>query len=353
MANATPDWLARFPDPSKVRVAVYARRSKGKTTTYSPQEQVQACLAQVTQRGWRPRYVVVEDDARADFHRRPKWLVLLWRALHGKFDVLITWKTDRWARSLWDALRVERFLSKHGIAYVSVTEPFDTTTSYGRFMFRSLANFAELEREIIGERGSMARHNKAEQHRWPTRVPPLGYRTKPDLTLEVDSEEAKMVLRIFEDYRDEKNASAIAKRLRDEGRTTKHGKRYTEKEVYSILENRMYTGRWVQGGVDDEASELRIVPDSRFNGVQAIRKRRVFRREPMPINRKLEAYDRMAEQYFALLRESEIHERHEASLDDLRLTVQEPPTPDQIRRLLDKRNGDPKLRRLMAEVLTQ
>lgn len=353
MAGVAPDWLARHPDPSKVRVAIYARRSKGKGTTYSPREQVMMCLARCKERGWKPAYIVVEDDARADYHRRPKWLLLLWRAKHRKFHVLLTWKTDRWARSLWDTLRTERFLAKHGIAYMSVTEPFDTTTSYGRFSFRSLSNFAELEREINSERGKMGRHNKASQHKWPTRIAPLGYQTRPDFTVEICPEEVGLVTRIWNDYRREKNAPDIAMALNHEGRLTKSGKRYTAREIHRILGNPMYAGVWDQGGVREPAEDLRIFSDAHYKGMQAIRQRRIRRREPMPTSRKLEAFDRMADQYFSLLRESERFERHETETQDLRGLLELPPSPDSVGRLLDQKNPDRKLRRLMAEIVTE
>lgn len=70
----------------------------------------------------------------------------------GRIDVVATYKFDRLSRSLLDFTQLLRTFDKHGVAFVSVTQSFDTSTATGRLLVNMLASFAEFEREMIRER---------------------------------------------------------------------------------------------------------------------------------------------------------------------------------------------------------
>ena len=67
-------------------------------------------------------------------------------------DVLVVYKIDRIARSLFDLLDILRRLEKVGATIKSVTEPLDTTNSMGVFVVQMLGAVAQLERSMIRER---------------------------------------------------------------------------------------------------------------------------------------------------------------------------------------------------------
>lgn len=67
-------------------------------------------------------------------------------------DVLMAYKVDRLARSLYDLMRVLRTVEAAGATFRSLTEPIETTTPAGRMMVQMLGAFAEFERAIIRER---------------------------------------------------------------------------------------------------------------------------------------------------------------------------------------------------------
>jgi DNA invertase Pin-like site-specific DNA recombinase len=75
----------------------------------------------------------------ADAHRR-------------KFDVVIVWKFDRFARSVSHLLRALETFSSLGIGFVSLSESLDTSTPAGKMVFTVLGAVAELERSLIAER---------------------------------------------------------------------------------------------------------------------------------------------------------------------------------------------------------
>ncbi|MCK3146370.1 recombinase family protein, partial [Escherichia coli] len=67
-------------------------------------------------------------------------------------DVLIVWKLDRLGRSLSHLLRIIEDLKIRGIAFRSLTESIDTTTTHGAFLFNLFGTLAEYERTLITER---------------------------------------------------------------------------------------------------------------------------------------------------------------------------------------------------------
>ena len=62
-----------------------------------------------------------------------------------------------------------------GVTLRSATEPFDTSTSIGTFLFQLLGSLAELEKATIIERTTLGRDRVARGGRWTGGVVPLGY----------------------------------------------------------------------------------------------------------------------------------------------------------------------------------
>ena len=69
-----------------------------------------------------------------------------------KFDVLLVWKLDRFARSLKHLVNALAEFEAMGIAFVSLRDNLDLTTPAGRLMFQIIGAMAEFERAMIQER---------------------------------------------------------------------------------------------------------------------------------------------------------------------------------------------------------
>src|SRR6266702_2616480 len=73
-------------------------------------------------------------------------------ARHRKFDIVLVWKFDRFARSLKMLVDSLDLFQELGIDFISYKENIDTTTSMGRLIFHINSAYAEFEREIIKDR---------------------------------------------------------------------------------------------------------------------------------------------------------------------------------------------------------
>jgi DNA invertase Pin-like site-specific DNA recombinase len=83
---------------------------------------------------------------------RPALDRLMADARKRKFDAVLVWRFDRFARSSAHlAVALDEFRSL-GIQFISYQENIDTSTPMGQAMFSIIAAMAQLERDIIKER---------------------------------------------------------------------------------------------------------------------------------------------------------------------------------------------------------
>ncbi|PYV68724.1 MAG: resolvase [Acidobacteria bacterium] len=84
--------------------------------------------------------------------KRPALDRLMADAHQRRFDAVVVWRFDRFARSVSHLLRALETFRALGVEFVSLSEQVDTSTPMGKMMFTVLAAVAELERSLIVER---------------------------------------------------------------------------------------------------------------------------------------------------------------------------------------------------------
>jgi DNA invertase Pin-like site-specific DNA recombinase len=77
---------------------------------------------------------------------------LIAEAHRRRFDAVVVWKFDRFARSVSHLLRALETFRSLAIEFVSLSEQMDTSTPMGKMVFTVLGAVAELERSLIVER---------------------------------------------------------------------------------------------------------------------------------------------------------------------------------------------------------
>ncbi len=103
-------------------------------------------------RGWPLVGEYVDRGISGAKERRPELDRLIADAHKRKFEVVVVWKFDRFARSVSHLLRALENFRALGIEFVSLSEQIDTSTPTGRMIFTVLGAVAELERSLIAER---------------------------------------------------------------------------------------------------------------------------------------------------------------------------------------------------------
>jgi DNA invertase Pin-like site-specific DNA recombinase len=130
------------------RAALYMRVS---TIDQHPETQLLDLRAMAAQRGLE---IVAEytDRISGAKARRPGLDQMMRDARRGRFDVVLTWASDRIARSTRHFLEVLDELSRLHVEYISFREAIDTGGPLGRAIIVIVGAVAELERNLIVER---------------------------------------------------------------------------------------------------------------------------------------------------------------------------------------------------------
>jgi len=133
-----------------MKTALYARVS---TTNHhqDPELQLRELRDYAKARGWEVAGEFV-DEASGAKDSRPALNRLIADAHRRRFDAVVVWKFDRFARSVSHLLRALETFKALGIDFVSLSEQVDTSTPMGKMVFTVLGAVAELERSLIAER---------------------------------------------------------------------------------------------------------------------------------------------------------------------------------------------------------
>jgi DNA invertase Pin-like site-specific DNA recombinase len=181
------------------RCAIYTRKSteEGLDQSFNSLDaQREACSAFIKsqlQEGWVYISKAYDDGGFSGGSMgRPALQSLLADVMSKKIDIIVVYKIDRLTRSLLDFAKIVEILDAHKVSFVSVTQQFNTTTSMGRLILNVLLSFAQLEREVTGERICDKIAASKKKGLWMGGNPPLGYDVK-DRQLVINETEAETV----------------------------------------------------------------------------------------------------------------------------------------------------------------
>jgi len=185
---------------------------------------------------------IIEDDTTGKTLNRPGLQKVLEEVRTGNVSKVVVFKADRLTRKLRDLLAIiEDEFEPREVAFVSVSEQFDTSTPTGKAFLQMLGTFAELERNTIVYRTTSGRIEKARQGGNAGGATPFGY-TNVNGNLEKASEEIETVKAIFAMKADGMSLLAIANMLNADNVPTKRGGKWYAATVKYILNNAKYKG---------------------------------------------------------------------------------------------------------------
>ena len=131
------------------QVAIYARVS---TSDQSTESQLLDLRRYVRERGWELFNEFCDNGVSGTTDSRPALNELMDAAKKRKFDAVLVWRFDRFARSTRHLINALEEFRNLGIDFVSYQENIDTSSPLGSAIFTIISAVAQLERDIIAER---------------------------------------------------------------------------------------------------------------------------------------------------------------------------------------------------------
>jgi DNA invertase Pin-like site-specific DNA recombinase len=243
----------RAKQPTSRRFIGYIRISKKRDDETSTTTQQQRMEAWCTAHGHTLADLVIEKGVSAFKQKRasrPGYRQVEQKLRAGVGDGLLVWKMDRACRNTEDTLELVRDLDDRGLAFASVTEPFDTTTSTGRLIMTVLAALAEMESATKSERVQVWQDQRLEKLLTPTGPRPYGYRREKNQLL-IDEHEAAAIKLAASAVLAHKSLGQIIRDLTDAGymKDEDEGRPFNRRGLRAVLTNPTIAGlRRVDGG---------------------------------------------------------------------------------------------------------
>jgi DNA invertase Pin-like site-specific DNA recombinase len=132
-----------------MRVAIYARVS---TKDQSCDLQVRDLKAYCSARKFTIFREYIDVGESGAKNSRPELNELMADARKRKFDSVVVWRFDRFARSTKHLLLALEEFRSLGIQFISYQENIDTSSPLGQALFTIVSAVAQLERDLIRER---------------------------------------------------------------------------------------------------------------------------------------------------------------------------------------------------------
>lgn len=271
-----------------IRCAIYTRKSTEEgleqefNSLDAQRESGEAYIKSQAHEGWELIDTSYDDGGFTGGNMdRPALRRLMADIEAGKIDCVIVYKVDRLSRSLMDFSRIIETFDKHKVAFVSVTQQFNTANSMGRLMLNVLLSFAQFEREIISERTRDKIAASRRKGKWSGGVPALGYDVDAVTgKLVVNEGEAARVRAIFELYKSHQSIITTVKDLDDRNWLTKKwvtksgavtgDKPFDKASLHRLLTNVIYLGKLRYKDEIHDGEHAAIVDGELFREVQQL-----------------------------------------------------------------------------------
>lgn len=275
----------------QLNCAIYTRKStdegldKEFNSLDAQRECAEAYIKSQTQEGWHCLPDRYDDGGFTGGNMdRPALRQLLADIEAGKVNCVVVYKVDRLSRSLMDFARMLEVFERNQVAFVSVTQQFNTTNSMGRLMLNVLLSFAQFERELISERTRDKIAAARRKGKWSGGMPLLGY----DIDgqggkLRVNEVEANRVRAIYDLYLKRESIMATIAELDDRGwnnkswktknGTLRGGSPFTKATLFRLLTNVTYIGKLAYKDEINDGEHEAIISNESWQKVQALLRR--------------------------------------------------------------------------------
>lgn len=246
---------------------IYARYSSHNQREESIEQQVAECMSFAQANNLNIVEVYSDSAISGKTDKRAAFQRMLRDAAHGKFRVVIAYKSNRIARNMFNALQYEARLDNLGIRTLYAKEEFGDTAA-GRFALRTMMNVNQFYSENLSEDIMRAMRDNAENLRINGRLP-YGYQKGPDGRHEINQAEAEIVREIYRRVLAGEPFAEIAADLNARRIRTKDGNCWNKNSFRVMLRNDTYIGTYRFADYEKPDSIPPIITKGDFAKMQA------------------------------------------------------------------------------------
>lgn len=275
-------------------IAIYARKSLFTGKGDSIGAQIDTCKRFIDYKFAHEEYelkIFQDEGWSGKTTDRPEFTKLLKAVKNKEINYVITYKLDRLGRTARDLHNFLYDIDKLNIVYLSATEPYDTTTSAGRFMISILAAMAQMERERLAERVKSGMVQLAKKGRWLGGQCPLGFDSKKEMYIDdlgkerqlikltANKEEIKIIKLLYKKYLELGSLTQLRKYCVDNSLKGKNGGDFSSTTLNQILTSPIYVKSTPKIMEYLEQQDINAYGEANGNGIITFNKTKEMRIE--------------------------------------------------------------------------
>jgi site-specific DNA recombinase len=248
---------------------IYARYSSEKQTEQSIEGQVRVCEEFCKQNDIDIVHVYIDraTSASKNIEHRVDFLQMIKDSEKQKWECVVVYKLDRFARNRYDSAIYKAKLKKNGVRVISATENISDNPE-GVLLESVLEGMAEFYSKELSQKVTRGMYESALKAQSTGGTVPLGYKIV-NKKFEIDPIYAPIVKQAFEMYASGFTVKQICDKLNGEGYRTRNGNRFTHNSFKSVFPNKKYIGVYTYNNeVEIEGGMPAIVDKEIFDRVQ-------------------------------------------------------------------------------------
>ena len=222
--------------------ALYVRYSSSNQTEQSIEGQTRVCQEFCKNH----RIIITEiyadraTSASKDIEKRVNFLRMIRDSEKHKFDAVIVYKLDRFARSRYDMATYKFKLKKNGVQLISATENISQDPE-GIILESVLEGMAEFYSAELGQKIDRGMKESAYKHQYIGGTLPLGYKIEKKKYV-IDETTAPIIREAFQLFTQGTSIAEICRIFNAKGYKTSLGGRFGRASFAKIFRNEKYIG---------------------------------------------------------------------------------------------------------------
>lgn len=247
---------------------IYARYSSERQNEQSIEGQLADCRAWAKSNDINIIDTYCDEALTGRTDKRPAFQRMIHDARSERFDYILVWKIDRFARNRYDSAIYKAQLKKYGVKVLSVKENIADGPE-GIILESVLEGMAEYYSANLSQNVLRGMRQNAQQGKSLGSTPPLGYSINKEKKYIINEKQAALVRKIFDLYTSGSTMKEICTTLNASGYKTATGKPFTYDTIRRTLTNSKYIGCYKSMGITLADAVPSIVSYETFEAAQA------------------------------------------------------------------------------------
>ena len=270
---------------STIKAVIYARYSSHNQREESIEGQIRECKAFAERNELTIIDEYIDRALSGKTDNRPAFQKLISDSEKGKFDIVIMYTLDRFARNRYDSAVYKAKLKKNGVKVLYAKQEISDSPE-GIILESVLEGMAEYYSENLRQ-GVLRGMKENALKGYANGKPPFGYKIGNDKKFHIEPSKAEVVRIAFERYDQGNTVPEIVDYLNAKGYKNDRNNSFSTHSIYNMLKNIRYTGTYKYTDTIIEDAFEPIIDKRLFARVQ----------ERFPRNNALSAKNKAKEEY--------------------------------------------------------